>query len=347
MPKHKDQSRPIPVEISSDKILRDLDSQEIPKELLRRWGAKLRKLPPSPPGNLSRIRFEIEIHPSLLMEFIKELPFEIQDQIAFLPRQSRRPPAIPKIRTLRPEIVAQSRVKKVARELRKRLPGSRVSVASQHKDGGWALQVTTAKQEAISSEALSKKTLEAVRNIWQEVCRDLPHLARVVVRVEEIEGAHTLRDWESGSSRPSSLKKSLEKRDILYGFPDPVIVVEERHVSPPPVRPRRGRPPVSEKKEQRIVEALKLDPNFARVGKKEGVSDMTVSRIAKKWKLRAGQQKGIRVSPEKRAEVEKALAPGKSFRSVATEVGGISYKSVAKIAREKDRKPPSQRLTLH
>jgi hypothetical protein len=111
----------------------------------------------------------------------------------------------------------------------------------------------------------------------------------------------------------------------------------------PPAVPKeaKGRKSISKtsdqrkKREERIVEALKHDQNFARVASKECVSDMTVSRIAKKFKIKAGQKKGMRIAPEKLTAILNALEDeDKSFRAVAAEVGDISRMTVAKIFKE-------------
>jgi hypothetical protein len=102
-------------------------------------------------------------------------------------------------------------------------------------------------------------------------------------------------------------------------------------------RPRRGgKPSVTEETKSQILSELEHDRNFARVGRKFGVSDVTVGRIAKQADkpIPAGPTGNVVISNEKRTEVVEALKRLRNFRAVAREVGGISHVTVAKIAKE-------------
>ncbi len=111
------------------------------------------------------------------------------------------------------------------------------------------------------------------------------------------------------------------KKGVLQGEE----VISER-------RKPRGRPPLPKKKEDLIVSAVKLGQSFAAVADQFEVSDTTVSKIARAAGLRSTQRRP-KISIEKRAQVLAALEHGKSLRAVAREIGGLSYKSVERIAK--------------
>jgi hypothetical protein len=106
--------------------------------------------------------------------------------------------------------------------------------------------------------------------------------------------------------------------------------LDEIVIDPKPL----GRPPVSPEKKQRVLEILKRDPSFTRAAQKENLSVMTVSRIAKRAGLNVVQPNPMRITPEKHAQVLEALKHSSNCRSISRQLGGISYKTVAKIRRQ-------------
>jgi hypothetical protein len=90
----------------------------------------------------------------------------------------------------------------------------------------------------------------------------------------------------------------------------------------------------SEAKRADIIKALKANPNATQVAKEiGGIHPASVMGIAKKAKIalrRGGQTK---VSAEKHAQIIAALKANPNASQVARQIGGISYKTVARIAK--------------
>jgi transposase-like protein len=86
----------------------------------------------------------------------------------------------------------------------------------------------------------------------------------------------------------------------------------------------------------KIVAALRNNPNAAAVAREiGGISSGTVSVIAKKANIplaAENMEKAKRLSPEKRAQIVEALAADPNASRVARHVGGISPRTVQKIA---------------
>jgi uncharacterized protein YerC len=95
-----------------------------------------------------------------------------------------------------------------------------------------------------------------------------------------------------------------------------------------------GRPPLAKEERDRILKALKRDPNFSSVARETGASISTVARVAAANNIRPKSHRGTRVSEEKRREVIEALERTPNYRAVAAEVGDITHKTVSKIAKE-------------
>ena len=88
----------------------------------------------------------------------------------------------------------------------------------------------------------------------------------------------------------------------------------------------------------RIVEALAANPNASRVAREVGdVSARTVGKIAKEANIRLAAEnpeKRKRLSPEKRARIVAALRADPNASVVARQIGGVSAKTVQKIAKQ-------------
>jgi len=90
----------------------------------------------------------------------------------------------------------------------------------------------------------------------------------------------------------------------------------------------------------KIAAALRANPNAAAVAREfGGVSRGTVENIAKEANIRLAAEtigKTKRLSPEKRAQIVEALQANPNAKRVAREVGGVSARTVCKIAEKAD-----------
>ena len=88
----------------------------------------------------------------------------------------------------------------------------------------------------------------------------------------------------------------------------------------------------------RIIEALEANPNASRVAREVGdVSARTVGKIAKEANIRLAAEnleKRKRLSPEKRALIIEALQANPTASMVARQIGGVSTRTVQKIAKQ-------------
>jgi transposase-like protein len=86
----------------------------------------------------------------------------------------------------------------------------------------------------------------------------------------------------------------------------------------------------------KIAAALRANPNAAAVARKiGGISPSTVSSIAKQANIPLAAEnleKAKRLSPEKRARLIDALRANPNATTVAREIGGVSARTVQKIA---------------
>jgi hypothetical protein len=98
-------------------------------------------------------------------------------------------------------------------------------------------------------------------------------------------------------------------------------------------------PPVLKEKREKAIDWLKRGKNFAWIGRTVGLSDVTVGKIAREEKFKAGPQgAGSKIPRYKRSQVIVLLRGGdfRSFREVAKQIGDISHVTVAKIAKEEN-----------
>jgi nicotinate-nucleotide pyrophosphorylase len=95
---------------------------------------------------------------------------------------------------------------------------------------------------------------------------------------------------------------------------------------------------ISEAKRAKIVQALKINPNGAAVARRVGgITPQTVRAIAKQAGIPLAAEnlkKAKRLSPEKRAQIIEALRANPNGNLVARQVGGISSRTVQKIAEQ-------------
>ena len=92
---------------------------------------------------------------------------------------------------------------------------------------------------------------------------------------------------------------------------------------------------IQENTRMRIIEALKANPNANAVAREiGGVSRGTVRNIAKKANIDVGRSGPKKISAEKQAQIIKALKANPNASAVAREIGGTSYKAVARLAKK-------------
>ncbi len=95
---------------------------------------------------------------------------------------------------------------------------------------------------------------------------------------------------------------------------------------------------IPEAKRAQIIEALEANPNASRVAREVGdVSARTVGKIAKEANIRLAAEnleKRKRLSPEKRALIIEALQANPTASMVARQIGGVSARTVQKIAKQ-------------
>lgn len=88
----------------------------------------------------------------------------------------------------------------------------------------------------------------------------------------------------------------------------------------------------------RIIEALQANPNASGVAREVGdVSARTVGKIAKEANIRLAAEnpeKRKRLSPEKRIRIIEAFRDNPTASMVARQIGGVSAKTVKKIAKQ-------------
>jgi hypothetical protein len=103
-------------------------------------------------------------------------------------------------------------------------------------------------------------------------------------------------------------------------------------------KPRFNHPMISEAKRAQVIEALKLNPNGDAIARKVGgITPQTVRAIAKQTGIPLAAEnlkKAKRLSPEKRAQIIEALKANPNGNLVARQVGGISSRTVQKIAEQ-------------
>jgi transposase-like protein len=100
----------------------------------------------------------------------------------------------------------------------------------------------------------------------------------------------------------------------------------------------RVRTKVSPQARAKIAAALRINPNASAVARKiGGMSSATVRIIAKKANIRLAAAtigKTKRLSPERRAQIVEALEANPNASMVARQVGGVSSRTVQKIAKQ-------------
>ena len=90
---------------------------------------------------------------------------------------------------------------------------------------------------------------------------------------------------------------------------------------------------IPDAKRAQIIEALKANPNAVAVMREVGgVSVASVRLIAKAAKIDLGRSGPKKISAEKRALILKALKANPNASAIARQFGGMSYKSVTRLA---------------
>ena len=90
---------------------------------------------------------------------------------------------------------------------------------------------------------------------------------------------------------------------------------------------------ISDAKRAQIIEALKANPNAKAVAREVGgVSSSSVHLIAKVAKIDLGRSGPKKVSAEKQALILEALKTNPNASAIAREFGGMSYKTVTRLA---------------
>jgi transposase-like protein len=99
-----------------------------------------------------------------------------------------------------------------------------------------------------------------------------------------------------------------------------------------------GRTKLSAEVREKVAEALRRNPNASAVAREiGGIDPSTVNAIAKKADIRLAAVtigKTKRLSPDTRARIVEALEANPNASRVAREVGGVSGRTVGKIAKE-------------
>jgi hypothetical protein len=102
-----------------------------------------------------------------------------------------------------------------------------------------------------------------------------------------------------------------------------------------------------EEKRAQIIKALRANPNATAVARQSGgVSLSAVMYIAKKEKIALRKGGPPKLSAEKQAQIIKALKAKPNASEVARQVGGISYQTVARLARKANIELAAGRLHL-
>jgi len=90
---------------------------------------------------------------------------------------------------------------------------------------------------------------------------------------------------------------------------------------------------ILESKRAQIIEALKTNPNASAVAREVGgVSASSVHYIAKAAKIDLGRSGPKKVSAEKRERILEALKLNPNASAIARQFGGMSYKTVTRLA---------------
>jgi transposase-like protein len=90
---------------------------------------------------------------------------------------------------------------------------------------------------------------------------------------------------------------------------------------------------ISDAKRAQIIEALKANPNAKAVARElDGVSASSVHNIAKAAKIDLGRSGPKKVSAEKQALILEALKTNPNASAIARQFGGMSYKTVTRLA---------------
>jgi len=90
---------------------------------------------------------------------------------------------------------------------------------------------------------------------------------------------------------------------------------------------------IPETKRAQIIEALKANPNAAAVARQVGdISRRAVSYIAKSAEIDLGRSGPKKISAEKGALILEALKLNPNASAIAREFGGMSYKTVTRLA---------------
>jgi transposase-like protein len=90
---------------------------------------------------------------------------------------------------------------------------------------------------------------------------------------------------------------------------------------------------ISDAKRAQIIEALKANPNAKAVARAiGGVSSSSVHLIAKAAKIDLGRSGPKKVSAEKQALILEALKANPNASAIARQFGGMSYKTVTRLA---------------
>ncbi len=92
---------------------------------------------------------------------------------------------------------------------------------------------------------------------------------------------------------------------------------------------------IPEAKRALIIEALKANPNGLAVVKQVGgISAPTVYALAKSANIALGRGGPKKFSAEKQAQIIKALKANSNASEVARQIGGISSRTVARLAKK-------------
>jgi len=90
---------------------------------------------------------------------------------------------------------------------------------------------------------------------------------------------------------------------------------------------------ISATERAQIIEALKANPNASAVAREVGgVSSTSVHNIAKAAEIDLGRSGPKKVSAEKRALILEALKTNPNASAIARQFGGMSYKTVTRLA---------------
>jgi transposase-like protein len=197
-------------------------------------------------------------------------------------------------------------------------------------------------------EAKRAQIIEALQRNpnWAAVARQVGGVSRATVRVIArqlgISPSRTKLSPETREKIAEALRTNPNASAVARGIagvhPSTVSAIAKKADIRLAAAEIGKRKRLSSETRARIVEALVADPNASRVAREVGdVSARTVGKIAKEANIRLAAEnpeKRKRLSPNKRARIVEALRGNPNASMVARQIGGVSAKTVQKIAKQ-------------